>query len=203
MTSRSEAGRAWIAWSQTEHNQLECLIGEMPLVNAAKRYNIWAAANGYPERTVNAISSYCNRNNISTKAIGKMLKTRDVARILGICPSRVRYWIKCKWVPVKRSGSLYVARAQLVRLARSKPCIFYGISRERLYQLLENEELAEQISRNWTAPPKLRPVRCIELQQTWPSVAAAAADRFCHRRSITRAIEKGRPCLELHWEWAS
>lgn len=204
MTSRSEAaGKTWTAWSQAERNQLECLIGEMPLALAAKRYNIWATANGYPARTVTAVSSFCNRNNLSTEVVGKMLKARDVARILGICPSRVRYWIRHQWIPAKRSGSFYVARAQLVRLARSKPYVFYGVSRERLYHLLEDESLAKQISRNWTAPPRLRPVRCVELQQTWPSVAAAAADRFCHRRSITRAIENGRTCLELHWEWAS
>lgn len=204
MTSRSEAvKKVWIAWSQPERNHLESLIGEVPLAIAAKRYNIWAAANDYPPRTITAVSSFCNRNNLSTEVIGEMLKARDVARILGICPSRVRYWIRHQWIPAKRSGSFYVARAQLVRLARSKPHVFYGVPRERLYHLLEDEKLAEQIAHNWTAPPKLRPVRCVELQQMWPSVAAAAADRFCHRRSITRAIEKGRTCLEHHWEWAS
>lgn len=209
MTSRSEVVRVHPpAWSTAEIGQLEALAGDQPFPELYKSYNDWAVRQRppLPRRTKDAILQQARKRRISLRCCGEKMTIADVAAILGISNHRVRRWIRLGLVPAKRYCWVYISRKDLVAMAKAHPQELHSISRERLYQLLESEDLADHIvisARGKRDPSGPRPVRCVETGHQWPSISAASRAIYCDSGSISKAVRRGWAVAGRHWEFVS
>lgn len=190
-----------IPWSATEHHQLEQLVGDAPMRVVHYRYNRWAKEHGYIKRSLEAIGSRAKRAKLSLRAYGEMISANAVARVLGISEQRVPRWARLGLIEHKLLTFTYVTRSELRRLAQQRPELFAGIKRQRLYQLLEDEELAATIARNYPRNSSAaKRVRCVETGRVFRSILEAAAHVYVHRRAITIATTTGGTSAGYHWE---
>lgn len=206
MTSRSKPFRVHPpAWTPAEIGQLEALAGDKPFPELLKSYNDWAVRQRppFPRRTKHGISQQARKRRISLRCCGEKLTIADVAAILGISNHRVRRWIRLGLVPTKRYYWVYMSREDLVAMAKAHPHELHSISRERLYQLLESEDLADRIvirAKDKRSPHGPRPVRCVETGFEWPSISAASRAVYCDSGSISKAVRHGWAVAGRHWE---
>jgi hypothetical protein len=88
-------------------------------------------------------------------------------------------------------------------MALRHPTLYAHIPRPDLVQLLDSESAADTVL--LTPPPKpynrLRPVRCLTTDTTYPSVAAASRAVYVARRSIRYAADGIRPTA-AGYRWA-
>jgi hypothetical protein len=109
--------------------------------------------------------------------------------------SRVRHWTDEYGLEFVRGRNvnrspIYVSRLELRRFARRKPHCFAGASRENLYMLLEDEDLADYISEHHKKPNKgcWQKVKCIETGQIFASITEAAKlNRCCFSAVLPRS----------------
>ena len=196
------------AWSAAEIGQLEALAGDQPFPELFKSYNRWAVRQRppLPRRTKDAIWQQASKRRISLRCYGKQLTIADVAAILGISKHRVRRWITLGLVPAKRYYWVYLNRKDLVAMAKAHPQELHSISRERLYQLLESEDLADCTvtkAKDTRNPHGPRPVRCVETGFQWPSISAASRAVYCNSGSISKAVRHGWAVANRHWEFVA
>lgn len=214
MTSRSDAGlaspaqRRVHAWSPVELEKLESLAGNLPLPELIKSYNSWAVRQRppLPRRSRRAIRGKAVKHKISLKCFGDSITITSTAAILGISPARVRRWINRKLIPVRWNYHCYINRSDLVKMAWQHPQELHSIARDRLYDLLEMEDVVDHVLTHGSripGPHKPRPVRCVETGFWWPSIRAASQAVFIDPANIRKAIRHGRTAANRHWEWAS
>lgn len=211
MTSRSEASPnrpPRIPWTRQETERLEMLAGTVPLPEVVKRFNLWALRQQppLPRRSDAAIWRHACRQRISLRCCGDKLTISDAANLLGVTFARIRRWTRLGYLPTYHYGWLYVARADLVAMAWERPELLCGIPRDRLYQLLEDEEVCDHILKAdgyRVGPLGQRRVRCIETGQVFPSVAAAGAAVSRNPFGISRAVRRGWAVANRHWEFVA
>lgn len=214
MKSRSEtvktgpAQRRVHPWSPVELEKLDALAGNLPLPQLIKTYNSWAIRQRppLPRRSRRAIRGKAVKHKISLKCCGDSITISFTAKILGITPARVRRWVNRELIPVQRHHYCYIKRSDIIRMAWQHPLEFHSIARDRLYDLLETEDVVEHILAHVAmsqGPHMPRPVRCVENGFCWPSIRAASRAVFIDPANIRKAIRSGRTAADRHWEWAS
>lgn len=209
MTSRSEAGQPRsVRWTTAEIAELEMLAGNVPTPELFRKYNKWAARQKppFPQRTEIAIYHQAKQNGISFRCFGDCLAMQDVANILNISSSRVRRWVDRELIKVNRQRYCYVSRADLAAMAWKHPQALHSIDRDRLYRLLEAEDVVEHVllrANVEPGPSRPRPVRCVETGFTWPSITAASRAVFVDPGSISKGIRRGWAIAGRHWEFVA
>jgi hypothetical protein len=91
----------------------------------------------------------------------------------------------------------YISRTSWRRLARERPQALGGFDADRLFQLLEDRELAEEVASRFPRPRGDWRVRCVETGQVWPSAVAAAQELHVAQTTITLAMRQARPVRVL------
>jgi hypothetical protein len=202
-----------IPWSDAETEALIEITGDAPWHLAPRRYNQWATAHGFTERTRWAMGARLKRIGMAADGCGEWLTPSLMHRLLGVAKNRPRGWVQ-RWPDILRpccpfgpSGRVYVRRSDIRRLARLHPEEFAGISRANLVMLLESEQLADQIADAYPHPPtpslkQPRPVINITTGDRFPSVTAAAQAVYVHQSRITRAARNGWRAAGFHWVYA-
>lgn len=194
-----------IEWSQEERAALEAIAGNVLPRRIYDAYSRWAKKNGYPYRTRYAITSALSRRKISRIAEGDWVSSSYIASVLGISIDVPQRWAERNLIEsYKNSGRTsrrYFRRSDLVGFAKRNPELLGGISSERLFTLLEDENLAELIARNF---PKRRGsgtmVLAVESGQVYESVSAAAREVFATHQGIQSAMRTGGTCAGYHWK---
>lgn len=127
---------------------------------------------------------------------------KDVRDLLGINRRTVARWLKkehiASVVRVKKMGSTrYTHRSDWERLARKHPKVFAGIEPDRLFALIEDEELAYSIAESYPRSLCDHRIACVQTGQVWPSAKAASAKLFISDKQIRWSIETGRPIQSI------
>lgn len=194
-------------WSPEE---LACLAehdASMPLPLVRDRFRCQSREKGWPARSVKAIRmkriqlGLANPNKTSMRT-GEFTTTGGVARILGTYQKRIH---KIVTDPVNqiyldsfRLGFIHcIPREGWCRLAEKRPEVFKSFDSNRLFQLLGDRDLAEQVAARCPLDPPYRSIRCVETGQQWASTAAAAAELFVSQSGINKAIRQRRPVWVL------
>jgi hypothetical protein len=194
-------------WTEPELAQLEQMAGDLPLPLLAERYNAWAAANGFTQRKPANICSTCNRHGWFTYCEGEYLSCGAVRRITGIHQTRLERIVRDRELVIVNHGwRKFIRRIDLAEAARRHPPDWYRVSRDRLFLLFEDAELAEHVAANRQRPPLPRyprPVRCLVTGQVFPTMRAAAVAGQCHPGTVRNSCERGsRPTpWGAAWEW--
>lgn len=202
-------------WSAAETEYLLELAGDVPGPLLADRYNRWAAQQGHPRRSHQALRLRAERFGYNIHAVGAWLTTGAIAQILEIAPHVPGYWAE-QWPEILkpyqpkarpgswRRGRVYISRVALRAFARCRPEQLGGIREANLLCLLENEQLAEQIAANYPSRPpnrQLRPVRCVETGEVFPTRRAAARAVFVTECNIGGALAgRIKTAGGFHWE---
>jgi hypothetical protein len=194
-------------WSEAELTRLEFLAGEMPLPLLCQSYNTWALKNGYPQRAKIAVRNRLQRGGLSTFADGVYLSRDEVARLTGASKVRITRIIRDRQPRLARSGyRTFVHRGDLAAAAREHPEDWYGVGRDGLFLLFENQELAEEVAARAVRPPwsaGRRAVRCLITGKVYGSTRAAAQAASCGESTVRRCAESGRATSwGQRWEWA-
>jgi hypothetical protein len=190
-------------WTRPESEFLESLAGDLPLKEIVSRYRRRAGQVGWPERTHRGIQQRLIRMGHEARVrTGDWVTTGGAAEILGCPGTRVEAWLRTRHMkeilqPVWRGKFRYVSRAAWRRLARQRPQALGGFSADRLFQLLEDRELAEQVASRYPRPRGDWRVRCVETGQVWPSAVKAAAELHVSQAAITLAMRQARPVRVL------
>jgi hypothetical protein len=90
-----------------------------------------------------------------------------------------------------------VSRQNWRRLARERPQALGGFDADRLFALLEDRELAEEVANRYPRPRGDWRVRCVETGQIWPSAVSAARELHVSQAAITLAMRQARPVRVL------
>lgn len=185
-------------WSKEEREWLDLYCNDLPPQELICQFR-----KRWPHRSEKAIRSMVLKHHGSILAFnGHWLHCRAVAAILGVSDDRVRKWLQKtelrECLQLQRWGKgLYGHRKDWRRLARKHPEVFGGIERDRLFALLEDENLAADISRRFPGDGRDFRIRCIETGQIWSSCRHAANELFVNDRTIALAIRENRPVYVL------
>jgi hypothetical protein len=192
-----------VRWSSAESEFLETMAGDLPLKEIVRLYQRHAAEHGWPERTHRAIQQRLIRMGHAARVrTGEWVTSGGAAEILGCPGTRVEAWLGRKHIkeilrPVWRGKFRYVSRPAWRRLARQRPQALGGFDADRLFQLLEDRELAEQVANRYPRHRGDWRIRCLESGQVWPSANQAAAELHVSQAAITIAIRQQRPVRVL------
>lgn len=190
-------------WTPAEADYLESLAGEFPVMEVGRRYRRHAGLEGWPKRSDKAVEAKLIRMGLPVCVRdGEWLTTGGVADILGCPCARVEAWLRSKrnteiLRPQWRGAFRYVSRRNWRRLARRRPQALGGFSADRLFGLLEDRELAQQVASRYPRPRGDWRVRCVETGQVWPSAVVAARELHVSQAAITLAMREGRPVRVL------
>lgn len=193
-------------WTKEEKERLEGLAGNYTLPFITRRYNRWAGANGYPNRSRNAIRHRMAKTGESTIPIGVWIRVTDIARMLGISPRTVRYWVDKKMFNTSKltaavRSPTYVMRSDFVAFAKKNPQRLAGCSFEKLLAVLEDEDLAKHISSNYKIRSNTKTrVRCVETGKVYDCVKDASIANFICTVRISYAVKHGGTAAGYHWE---
>ena len=192
-------------WSHRELEFVERIAGDIPYRLILATYNNWASKNGYPLRTMDAIKALCLKHSISLRPEGRWVTTTYIAKVLDIPFQTVTSWIAAGYLPrCDQTRRSYILRSSIRELAQNKPHLFAGISSDRVFALIEDEELAHEIARNYPRSRfRHKGVRAIEKNVIYPSLRAAAKSLPAAHTSIVRAIQTGQPFAGYHWEYVA
>jgi hypothetical protein len=192
-------------WSQEELEFIERIAGDIPYHIIVRTYNNWAGKNGYPQRTMDGIKAICLKHGISLRPQGRWVTTMYIAEVLDIPFQTVTGWTAAGYLPrCTRARRLYVHRSSIHELAASRPHLFAGISADRVYALIEDEDLAQQIARDYPRNRfRHKGVRAVEKNAVYPSLRVAAKSLPAAHTSIMRAIHTGQPFAGYHWEYVA
>lgn len=204
-----------IKWSSEETNYLEMLLGDYPFGLIVKYYQKWATENGWPARSRTSISDKIARIGKSKIPVGEYITSGTLKSLLNVGSKTIGRWTS-DFLPAEsytgddsritgeKPGKRYFKRKEIVKLARCRPELFAGTSKDNLFLLLEDEELAEQISQKY--PRRIgrdpRPVVCVETGKRYSSVTEAAKEVYVTKNAIFNAMRKNRTAAGYHWRSA-
>jgi hypothetical protein len=197
-----------IPWTPEELASLEAISGDTYTSRVIEAYNRWAKNNGFPLRTKTSVLSACSRNKISRQADGLYLTSGKIAGILGVSTDVPQRWAELGYIATVHSGRQcdprYFKRSDLVRLAKQQPDLFGGIKRDRLFALLERENLADSIAARFPRRKGAgQPVQAIESGRIFPSVCAAARALYVTPQCIHSAMRINGTCAGFSWRKVS
>lgn len=190
-------------WTRAEADFLESLAGQYPIREIAGRYRRMATIEGWPFRSNQAVHLKMVRMGYRTRVrAGEWVTTGGAADLLGCPCARVEAWLRFKrnreiLRPVWRGAFRYVSRRSWRRLARQRPQALGGFSADRLFALLEDRDLAEQVAARYPRPRGDWRIRCLETGREWPSAVVAARELHVSQAAITLAMREGRPVRAL------
>ena len=196
-----------LPWSPEELAYLAEHDSNMPFAMVADSFYRQALEQGWPIRSRSAISNmryklgYTNPMN-TTMRVGELVTTGGAALILGCSRKRILRIatnpLNGSFLQVIWTGTMrYISREGWRRLARERPKALAGFDPDRLFQLLEDRDLAEDVAARHPLPPGCHSIRCIETSQRWDSAAAAAAELFVSPSGINDAIRERRQVAVL------
>jgi hypothetical protein len=193
-------------WSATEVEFLSDMGDSLPPAILIRRFQRQAKAEGWPDRSEKAIRLKLGKLGFTSGSsrirIDDLLSPGGAALILGCPVPRIVRWLYEPQLqkllrPVLGGCRRYVSRRGWRRLAHERPDVLGGFGADRLFQLLEDRELADAVA---AAHPYQRGdyrIRCIETGQTWPNARQAANELFVSRSAICLAILEQRPVAAL------
>lgn len=189
-------------WTEPEVQFLNDHGEFLPLAILIRRFQAHASAEGWPPRTAKAIHLKLLKLGCPTSRIraDDLMSPGAVAAILGCSAGRVIHWIVVNTAllrPTWGGRRRYVSRESWRRLARQKPEVLGGFGADRLFELLEDRELAEAVAAAY--PRRLRDyrIRCVQTGQVWRSAPHAAAELFVSPSVIRDAVREQRPVASL------
>ena len=169
----------------------------------ANRYRRKAGQAGWPERSQASIRMRLARMGYASRErYGDWLTTGAVGEILGCPRNRVRMWFwgeatSAILQPKFFGNTYYISRESWRRLAMERPHVLGGFSADRLFQLLEDRELADDVAARFPHHQCDWRVRCVETGKVWPSAVAAGRELHVAPRTITLAMRQARPVRVL------
>lgn len=185
-------------WSEPELTALETIGNQHPVQRVAELYNLCAAQNRWPKRSLNAIEHKLSELAGTVSPVVDGWNSWAVARELGVSKARVQHWVRRGDLPCRRvSRNLVIYRDDLVALARRKPHLFGGIDEERLLWMLEDPLLVDQIRRQHPrAVSQLEPRQIIRPLdgRTWRSGVELAAELGVSEQSVYLSLKRGYRC---------
>lgn len=207
-------------YSAEEIDHLESLVGEVPLGVLVRRHAAWAKAHGAPVRTERAVHQFLKSRGHYVEPIGEFVRTSAILEALRCSQNLIEGWVARGWIrptlvpskptrnaPRRPSARRRIRRAfrraDLRTMAREHPEAFAGARRGPLFVLLEDEELADRIARDFprraTCLRPERPVMNLETRERYPSIRAAARATGLHSTLIRASIEKGHRAKGTRW----
>lgn len=192
-------------WSAAELELLEQVAIDQPPDRILITYNNCAKQQGFPARTKQAVTWRMSQLGLTEKACGDWVSAAYICRVLGVSTFTPHYWTDRKGIPCHRDGRgrRYFRRSELRKVARQQPDIFGGISADRLFMLLEDRQLADDIAAQFPrrgSDPK--PVVAVETGWWYPSITAAAERNFIGTSAIQQAVRTGCRAAGYHWRLA-
>lgn len=203
-------------WSRVETDRLLELLGDVPMHILTARYRQWASRMGHPERSPKAIEQRIRRLKGRRTPVGTYITSGTIVGLLGISYTTLDRWVERGFLAAERSPTYdrrakrvrpprrLFLRASVVQMALDYPERLAGTSRENLYMLLEDEQLADSISKKYPHRKGRDPVPvvCIETGQKYPSIAAAARANYVTRNCLYESIHRGTRANRRHWRYA-
>jgi hypothetical protein len=195
-------------WSQEEVDFLRSNVGEYPFESVVRRYNQTALRRGWHKRTWYSIKWKCEHLGLSwVVSNSSIIKLADVRHVFGwsrfFCDQLIKT-PKFKHIlsPFKE-GFWYIERKKLVRLALAYPELFFGISRDNLYLILEDMSAVDSVRNSpFCVKKSLHAVKCLETSEEFDNALVAAKHFNVSHYTIQRSVEQKRTvaCLNLTFE---
>jgi hypothetical protein len=193
-------------WSADELTELERLTGDYPWAMVMKKYNAWAATNGYDQRTALALERRVNMLSLSRRAEGEWITIGAVSVILGIDREKPRRWLmrgklrsyRCS---DRRPSPHYVSRHDLRAWAKREPEFFRPYSWDSLVLLFDSTHAANFVYEHPPVTPKRyrRAVLCVETGQSYSSITEAAQRNYVTISRMHAIINTDEKAMGRHF----
>lgn len=195
-----------VSWTQQEDDCLEELAGNCPTAMVLEKFREFGAANGWPHRSDRAIIVHGIKKGLSFRCCGDMITLAYAAKLCDRSEKTFYYWRRCKkrFPATKIGGQWFVSRASLRKWAMANPSLFAEIPESSLVMLLEDEALANFISKNHKKRRyRARRIREVDSGKIFPSMTSAAKEAYVTIGAISLGIKQRRPvCGKLYEEVA-
>lgn len=198
----AQVRRGLSPWELDAELWLEEKSGTLPFPVLCRRFNSMAKRKGWAARSKNALHVKLQRLNLRKKCTEDNLTRRELARVLGINPDRVRAWTKAglPWKKVARNQSA-IRVEDLKQFLLTNPERATHVPIRELGWLI-GEDAAEIVANaKHSVRGYAKPVVCLDTGRTYPGVKAAARENFVVHSSITSAIERGGTCAGYRWAY--
>lgn len=182
-------------WSESEIELLTELAGDVPHALLMWHLRKHWRERGLKPRSANAVGKQAGKLGLLLEPVGKWVNTTVVCELLCRHRRSVHEWAEKGYVRKMRGAhSSALLREDLIRLAKRKPHLFAGATRGNLYQLLEDEQLAEWIAKQHPQHPAGpgwgKRVRW--RGRVYASVVSVAEVAHLHPHTIRVAMREGR-----------
>ena len=181
----------------------------MPISQFIRNFNRCNAEHGLNPRTQTAIRTKVANLGYSLKPNCQFFTPGSLAKILGLNHAIVYNWLKLGLKHQKNRqiwrSPIFIKIEDVKKFARQRPELFGGIPYCKLFIALEDEKLAEQISK--TYPKRLRvmhqskPVICKETGRVYKSIKHAGRVYRIWPSTIARSIRKNHSVNGFHFEF--
>lgn len=181
---------------------LEEKAGTLPFRVLCSQFNGMATRRGWGKRSENAIHVKVQRLNLSKKCTEDNLTRRELARVLGIKPDRVRSWTRngLAWKKVARNQAA-IKVADLRDFLLANPERATGVPEQELGWLIGEKAAAIVADSEHSQRGYPKPVVCIDTGEIFPGVKAAARAKFVVHSSIAGAIRRGGKSAGCRWAY--
>lgn len=197
-------------WVEPELETLLSMLGDMPWLMVVTKYNAWAIAHGYPERTELGMRRKVEQHRISRRPVGAWITTGLICQLMGVSQETPLRWLRDGFIPSMRYGkgnahNHYIKRKDLQQLARQRPHLFGGQTLDTLIQLLDHERLAAAlVAMEMPHPRQSKPVVCLETGRRYPSMGSAARAVYVTPSRLQKVVDcPGKTAAGYHWAVAS
>jgi hypothetical protein len=185
-------------WTPPEIDYVNELAGDVPFADLVRRFQQRAKQQGWPPRTECAILKRLHRTHQRGGCRhGEWLTIGYVGEVLGCPGARVDGWLRRRGVaeilqPRWRGKVRYVERVAWRRLARQMPRILGGFPVDRLFLLLEDQELANEVARAYPRTIGDWRLRCVETRKVYRNCAEVAERHHVSHSAVSLAVRRGR-----------
>lgn len=190
----------WRTWRPAEVEQLQALVGQLPMDLAVTRWNRWAARQGIPQRSEASLRRKAFELGLSLVPDGAWVAMGIARRHLGRSQQCLNDWAAAGWVR-HRPGALQ--RASLMRLAKRRPHLFAGCPPEGLLALLRDPVLVAGLVAAYPSrravPRAPQAVQCESTGQVFASQRAAGRALHLDGSAIGKALREDRPAAGLRF----
>jgi hypothetical protein len=194
-------------WTKEEVAFLKDHAESMPCESLIRVFNAQNKIAGRPKRSAVSIKLKVDKLGYSLEPKYRYLSASALARVLGISNDAVRYWLQIGLKGVRNRdvprSPVYITATELRKFARNNPRFFGGIPRIDLYIALEDEDLADQIFRQYpnrnSCIKKPVRVKCVETGRIYNSQSDAARAIYVNRSIVFRAVKYGHRAAGYHF----
>jgi hypothetical protein len=185
-------------WGKKETDHLKTILYQYPVTGIVIEMQKWQKKLNLPIRSAAAIRRKVYLLGRDSQLQEDRLSKVQLAKILGVSTARVTTWIKAglPYTQRYRNREVLVMVEDFEAWAKKNLIYLHSIEPFRLSYFLSDKLVAIIPQKS----PFRHPIRCVDNQQVFDTIADAAKAIGVDKTTLTRAVKSNKPCKGYQWQ---